>query len=279
MNSYFSYRLSNAQKKALIISIIVSILIQVLPLAKYISQIYSTVSHELGHALTAWMFGYIAIPKLDFFNGGGVTQLFARPLILIVLSMGFVLINLLVIKNKFKHKNNKIIIIIFTCYLLALVSPIHLFLITFMGKAGELLFFYFVAWYSLSHQLLKIHGKALIYLILAIFLWINSVLGSFSLIYNSTDRLSYIAGKQQFLGGDPLVNDLVKLSQTSGFSFDFFNFLLLTLALFSMHRLLKINDQSILDNKTIKSYGYELLNITKLQFKIIKNLASKSKEK
>lgn len=273
-----SYTLSTSQKQALLIAILVSVLTQILPLAKYVSQIYSTIFHELGHAITAWLFGYFALPKLDFLNGGGVTHLLSRPFILIIIAIIFVFINLLVIKNKLNHKSNKMIVILFTFYLIILISPIHLFAITLMGKAGELLFFYFVAWYALSCLKSSFRSKELLYLILAVFLWVNSVLDSFSLLFNKTDRLSYLDGKQQILGGGPLVNDLVKLSNSSGLSFNFFNFFLLVLALYSMHKLLKIVNKSVLSKQKIRDYGVSLIKILKSQFKNIKGLAIRDKK-
>jgi hypothetical protein len=278
MKKSLFYTLSTSQKQALLIAILVSFLVQFLPLAKYISQIYSTVFHELGHALTSWLFGYFALPKLDFMNGGGVTHLLSRPFLLIIIAIIFVAINLLVIKTKLKHKSNKLILILFICYLIALISPIHLFVITLMGKAGELLFFYFVAWYALSCLKSTYRSKELLYLILAVFLWVNSVLDSFSLLFNKADRLSYLDGKQQILGGGPLVNDLVKLSNSSGLSFNFFNVCLLVLALYSLHKLLKIVNKCVLDKQIIRDYGFSLINISKSQFKNIKGLAIRDKK-
>jgi hypothetical protein len=271
------YTLSKTQKQSLLIAILVSVLVQFLPLIKYVSQIYSTVFHELGHAMTAWLFGYFALPKLDFMNGGGVTHLLSRPFLLIIIAIAFVAINLLVIKTKLKHKTYKIIMIIFICYILALTSPIHLFLITLMGKAGELLFFYFVGWYALSRQKLNLRFKEVIYLILAIFLWVNSVMDSLSLLFNKDERLIYFAGKQQSFSNDPLVNDLVKLSDSSGLSFNFFNIFLLVLAFYSMHKLLKIVNISVLDKQRIRDYGILLVNISKSQFKNIKSIVNKPK--
>jgi hypothetical protein len=278
MRFNLSYTLSKSQKQAFFIAVIVSILVQFLPLIKYVSQIYSTVSHELGHAITAWLFGYFALPKLDFLNGGGVTHILSRPFILIIIAIVFVFINLLVIKTQLNLKTNKIILIIFISYLIALISPIHLFIITLMGKVGELLFFYFFAWYALSRQKLNLYFKEQFYLTLAVFLWVNSVLDSFSLLYNKVDRLSYLAGKQQLIGGGgPLVNDLVKLGESSGLSFNFFNFFLLALAFLSMHKLLKIVDKSVLNKQRIRNYGVSLINISKSQFKNVKSLAKKEK--
>ena len=278
MKTSLFYTLSTSQKQALLIAILVSVLVQFLPLAKYVSQIYSTVFHELGHAMTAWLFGYFALPKLDFMNGGGVTHLLSRPFLLIIIAIIFVAINLLVIKTKLKHKSSKLILILFICYLIALISPIHLFVITLMGKAGELLFFYFVAWYALSCLKSTYRSKELLYLILAVFLWVNSVLDSFSLLFNKANRLSYLDGKQQILGGGPLVNDLVKLSNSSGLSFNFFNVFLLVLALYSMHKLLKIVNKSVLSKQKIRDYGFSLIKILKSQFKNIKGLAIRDKK-
>jgi hypothetical protein len=272
------YTLSKTQKQALFIAMIVSILAQFLPLIDVVSQIYSTVFHEFGHALTGWLFGYVALPRLDLINGGGVTHLMARPLLVCLLAMAFVVLNVLLLKRHRNTESNKLYLFILIGYFLMFFTPMHRFIITFMGKGGELLFFYFVGWYALCQLFLRIDLRALIYLILAVFLWVNSVIDSLKLLYDDSARLGYQAGKQNLLGGTPLVNDLVKLTDSSGLPFSFFNWALLILAFYSLHKLLKKVDTSILNKQTVKEYGMSLVQISYQQFNKVKALLQKPKK-
>jgi len=138
------YLLSKTQKQSLLIAVVISVLAQILPLVNVVSQIYSTLFHEFGHAVTAWLFGYVAIPRLDLVNGGGVTHLISRPFLLGVLAIGFVGLNILLLKKHKDSNSNKLYLFLLVAYLLIFFTTINRLLINFMGKAGVLLFFYFV---------------------------------------------------------------------------------------------------------------------------------------
>jgi hypothetical protein len=278
MNFTSRYTLSKTQKQALLIDVLVSALAQILPLVNVVSQIYSTLFHEFGHAITAWLFGYIALPRLDFINGGGVTHLLGRPLFLCAIAIVFVILNILLLKKNSKTGSNKLYLLLLAGYLIVFFTPLNRLLITFMGKGGELLFFYFVGWYALSQLVVRMDVKAIIYLILAVFLWVNSVIDSFKLLFDDSIRLWYEGGKQDLLGGTTLVNDLVKLTNSTGLSFGFFNWLLLIVAFYSLHKLLKITDRSLLDKHRIREYGVSLIQITQQQVKKLKTLGHKPKK-
>jgi len=57
------------------------------PRLDFIFQTFTTLVHELGHALVGWLFGYPSVPAFDFMYGGGVTmhQQRALPLVFAML--------------------------------------------------------------------------------------------------------------------------------------------------------------------------------------------------
>jgi hypothetical protein len=141
-----------------------------------------------------------------------------------------------------------------------------------MGKGGELLFCFFIGWYALNQLKSKIEPKAIIYLLLFILLWINSVQDSVSLIFNDIEKSKYINGIDQVVGGSPEMNDLVKLSNSSGLSINFFNWLLLLLAVYTFYKTIVISNKPPLTKEKAKTYMHHLLITTKYQ---IKNTNSK----
>ena len=104
------------------------------------------------------------------------------------------------------------------------------------------------------------------------------MIDSFNLLFDDSVKLLYQSGKQDLLGGTPLVNDLVKLAESTGLSFGFFNWVLLILAFYSLHKLLRIADQTILDKHRVKAYGLSLIQITQQQLKKLKTLGHKPKK-
>lgn len=99
--------LTPTQIKSLAIALGLAFLSTRVPILSIAFNAYNTAVHEVGHAFTGWIFGYIAIPAFDYINGGGVTRLFSRPLLLCLVAFGFVALNLFLINKKIKAKTNK----------------------------------------------------------------------------------------------------------------------------------------------------------------------------
>lgn len=270
--------LTKNQKQSLAIAIGLSIVIKLMPLTSYISQRYSLMFHELGHAVTAWCFGHFAVPRFDFINGGGVTDIYPRSFVFSVIIFIFVITHLIQMKNHSLDKRTKKLWAFFIVFSVVFFTPLHYSVITFMGKGGELLFCYFIGWYALSRLKLKLDVKAVIYLFLSVLLWINSVQDSVSLLFNEEQKAKYINGIDQLLGGSPLMNDLVKLSNSSGSSINFFNWLLLYLAIMTLYKTIKIANTPPLSKVRFYKYLQNLSNTIVKQAKIIKNKSSKNKD-
>ena len=53
-----------------------------LPFLTFVLSYFTVLSHEMGHALFGWLYGYPSIPAFDFVYGGGVTQHTERTLLI-----------------------------------------------------------------------------------------------------------------------------------------------------------------------------------------------------
>lgn len=53
-----------------------------LPFPSYVLSYFTVLVHEMGHALTGWIYGYPSLPAFDFVYGGGVTSHIDRALLL-----------------------------------------------------------------------------------------------------------------------------------------------------------------------------------------------------
>lgn len=93
--------------------------------------------HESGHAVMRWLFGYPALPALDFDHGGGVTTYGARsPLLLGAVWAGF--IAGIVLLTRRKHYR-RMIALAGALVILVSVSfhPLHEVLILYAGHGAE----------------------------------------------------------------------------------------------------------------------------------------------
>jgi hypothetical protein len=67
--------LSRAAWRALGLGLALATAFTLIPFTRILFSPLITIVHELGHAATAWAFGYPAIPAFDFSYGGGVTAI------------------------------------------------------------------------------------------------------------------------------------------------------------------------------------------------------------
>jgi hypothetical protein len=61
--------------RALGIGFGLAVVIMLIPFTGILFHPLITIVHEMGHAMTGWLFGYPAIPAFDFSEGGGVTTM------------------------------------------------------------------------------------------------------------------------------------------------------------------------------------------------------------
>ena len=83
-----------ARKMAFAIGTAVAVFLFIIPVFRFITRWASTAVHEVGHAATAWVFGYPSIPVIDFLGisgHGGFAPTWDRSLVLfLIVQAGFV---------------------------------------------------------------------------------------------------------------------------------------------------------------------------------------------
>ncbi len=67
--------LSREAWRALGLGLLLAAVLTAIPFFRILFFPLITIAHELGHAVTAWAFGYPAVPAFDFTYGGGVTAI------------------------------------------------------------------------------------------------------------------------------------------------------------------------------------------------------------
>jgi hypothetical protein len=108
--------------------------------------------HEIGHCISMWLFGYVALPEWDLEYGGGLAHAFSGQSYLIRIACFLLFIGL-----AWQNKKNKIIfvsLIIFAC-LFTIVGffPFHHVVVSFMGHGFEMMIgslLLFLAWFNVG---------------------------------------------------------------------------------------------------------------------------------
>ncbi len=227
-------KITPSQKKSLVIAIILALIVKIIPMLNFIIYYYTITAHELGHAITGWVYGYISIPTFDFINGGGTTYYVSRPVILQFLVVCIIFFLLYKANTKSEKNITVTIIIIATIFCFTFLSPAHTFLLSFMGIGGELSFGFIIGWYALSMLKLSMNKKAVIYLFLATILWLNTIWFAVDLLFSRVSMSKYLTGK------DGIQNDLVKLSDLSGLPISFYCIAIVILSCYLLILLLSI---------------------------------------
>lgn len=264
MGVSFGHELTNIQKKSLAITLGLVFIAKQLPLVSYVLNAYNTAVHELGHACTAWLFGYFAIPTFDLINGGGVTYLVSRPFLMSLFAFVFILANLFLIKKN-KSISNKILGFALLIYCLLYFSRVHGLLITFMGLGGEILISFMLAWQALSNLRITMNTVYLFFLFLSMAIFQNTTNFLYSLLFNPQSKFEYIDEKKEFMSNNTLTNDLVKLNESTGLSLDFYSWILLFLTVIAIYYILRINKLPALPQHLFKHYVKSLWHVSKEQ--------------
>lgn len=163
--------------------------------------------HELGHTATNWIFGYPAIPALDFMFGGGITLQSEQrvPLIvgLIYAGFGFLLY------RYWQHVAlSRIFLAMAIAYTLCITTPLQNFLIVTMGHGFELIFAGIFLHRAVSGAACRNALERPIYALLGLYFVIYNLRFSWGLLFNEEQRAIYEQGK-----GDILDHDLVRVAR------------------------------------------------------------------
>ena len=124
-------------RKALAIGAGVALVVSLVPLLRFIFSYLLVLVHEMGHTVSNWVFGYGAIPALDFMYGGGVTIYGERSRLLFSLPIAG--LALLIWRVREQPRLRWGVVGLAGVYLVLALSPAHRHLITAMGHGTELI--------------------------------------------------------------------------------------------------------------------------------------------
>ncbi|MGB2924231.1 MAG: hypothetical protein WBB82_02925 [Limnothrix sp.] len=217
--------LNQDTRSALLTGICLTIVLFFIPITHGILNVFLTLVHELGHAAASWIFGFPAVPSFDFRFGGGITLSLPRFEILVILVYAGL------VSAAFFYRRNRPTLIwlgsFAAIHFLLLLSGWDRLAIAAMGHIAEVGVIFICGYFALGKYFCYYGGEQTLYAMLASFSFLNNIQFFSGLVFNSSMRVAYRAGK-----GGLLDNDLVVLSnQFLPFSLEAiaFIFLLFTL--------------------------------------------------
>ncbi len=177
-----------------------------IPLLTFLLSPLKTIVHELGHAATSWIFGYPAIPSLDFIYGGGITHQIGGRLPFIV---GLVYAGFGYLFYRYWHHVtvSRIVLVAAIAYSLCFVIPLHELLILAMGHGSELVFAGIFLYRARSGYACCNAAEQPLYGLLGLYLVVYNIRLTWGLLFDAELRDIYEQGK----GG--MDNDLVRIAR------------------------------------------------------------------
>ncbi|NJK40359.1 MAG: hypothetical protein HC934_01500 [Acaryochloridaceae cyanobacterium SU_2_1] len=163
--------------------------------------------HELGHTLTSWIFGYPAIPALDFIHGGGITfrasQRFMLLLGLVYAGFGY-----LFYRYWHNYLTARLLLMTAIIYSLCAFSALKDVLMLAMGHGFELIFAIIFLSKALSGAGCRSVMERSAYAVLGVYITGYNLRFSWQLLFDQPYRALYEQGK-----GGLLDHDLVRLAR------------------------------------------------------------------
>lgn len=170
-----------------------AILIAFFPIISFLLHPLITIVHELGHALTAWIFGCPAIPAFDFVYGGGVTARGNRqiPLLLII----YIVLGI----GCYLFRNNKLTLVIILnlmlVHMFCIWTTLDEFLFSFMGHGTELIFASIFIYRAISGSSIIHKIERPLYATLGMFMEFYNIRFFYKLYSSADARLIYEEAK------------------------------------------------------------------------------------
>lgn len=130
--------LTSEARRALLVGLGLAVVVLAVPFLRFSLSYIGVLVHELGHSAASWLFGYPALPALDFSYGGGMSLTFGRRPVLVV---GFVVVLVLLLGWAWRHPRWRwIAAAVVGLWILASLTAIHEVVVLAMGHGAELLF-------------------------------------------------------------------------------------------------------------------------------------------
>jgi hypothetical protein len=160
---------------------------------RWIFSVFSTLVHEMGHAIFGWTFGYPSLPAFDLVWGGGVTVHIDRSPILLVI------IYLLLAGLIFLYRRNTAavvtIAVIAAVHLFCTLTKYHVLIMIAMGHGTELLIGGLFIYRSLSGRAIIHYAERPLYAIIGFFMVFSNLAMSYRLLTSWYERGAYAGAK------------------------------------------------------------------------------------
>lgn len=196
--------------QALAIGVLLAIILQSVGFLRILFHGFQVIVHEIGHAVTHWIFGYPAIPAVNILYGGGITiSLGQSPLVL-----GLIYGALAFFFYQFRYSRRRFILLLVICgiYTFILLTPLSKILMIFMGHGMELVAIVICLYFAIGGYFCQLDVERPLYAMLGFFLLFSDLKNFNELIFNPDFREFY----EQGVGG-AIDNDFVVLAR------DYFN--------------------------------------------------------
>lgn len=160
-----------------------------------------TFFHEIGHTVTAWFYGYVALPSFDFQHGGGMAYTITGQLLPLNL-----IIDGAILYGIYTFRENRplcaALVITGLFHLATAYQTLHMSLIDFMGPGAEALFggfFLIRAWFDLAA---RSPGERFCNALFGFGLIFHAWIDGWALIHDEAVRQVYFEQKGQYGFGD-----------------------------------------------------------------------------
>ncbi len=170
-----------------------ALLTEILPVLRVLVGYFVVLVHELGHALTGWLFGYPSIPAFDFTYGGGVTSHQEQmPLLLLALYGGFAFLLWIFRANRVSLGLVAGVALVYTVLLLTPGADIAMIA---MGHGAELIFAALFIHRAVSGRACHHAAERPLYAWIGFHIVFHDLRFAFGLVTNAFQREMYGAAK------------------------------------------------------------------------------------
>lgn len=175
------------------IGLVLAIFVFILPFLNYIFSYFLILTHELGHTITGWLFGYPSIPAFDFAYGGGVTLHQNRVIPLVILIyIGWGILFYLYRRNR---ESLFFLILCFISYSFLAFTDGHDIVNLFMGHGMELIFAGIFLYRAISRHAVIHSLERPLYAFLGFFIMFYDLRFAYQLVNSPYHRYLYGAAK------------------------------------------------------------------------------------
>lgn len=193
--------------QAIAIGAVLTVVVFSIPLLAFLLSPLLIIVHELGHTSTNWIFGYPAIPALDFMFGGGMT-FHSEERVTFIVGLVYAGFGYLLHRYWNHIAASRAVLAGAIAYSLCIVTPLQNLLILAMGHGFELGFAGIFLDRALSGNACRHALERPLYGLLGLYLLVSDLRLTWGLLYDIEMRDIYEQGK-----GGIVDNDLVRIAK------------------------------------------------------------------